>query len=260
MGSGSTGNRGLEPCEIIRTSAMLKKLLFPLRAKINIGSGIRTPETVCELVAHYTEHELTTERKAFSTLAGHRSYIDGYIMPKWGAYTLSAVRTVLVEQRLESLPLAPGSKTKIRNVMSAIYSHGIRHEWINLNPISKVRCSAKRQRQPDTVSPEEFQALLGELELRGRAMVMLAASTGLRRSELIALRWSDVIGLAWRFTSHALASAIIPARSRQKPAASPFRFSNLLNRCWSSGVTSLCSARTRISYLPRSGPLSHVPA
>jgi site-specific recombinase XerC len=38
----------------------------------------------------------------------------------------------------------------------------------------------------------EFQAILGELELRERAMVMLVALTGLRRSELIALRWSDV--------------------------------------------------------------------
>ena len=68
----------------------------------------------------------------------------------------------------------------------------IRHEWISLNPISKVRCSAKRLREPDVLTPGEFQALLRELPLRERVMVMIAGSTGLRRSELFALRWSDV--------------------------------------------------------------------
>jgi integrase len=47
-------------------------------------------------------------------------------------------------------------------------------------------------REPDVVTPTEFQALLKELSLRERAAVMLAGSTGLRRSELFALRWNDI--------------------------------------------------------------------
>ncbi len=115
-----------------------------------------------------------------------------HILPKWQDYKLSEVKTVAVEQWLDSMDLAPATKTKIRNIMSAVYSHGIRHEWISFNPISKVRCSAKRLREPDVLTPSEFQALLRELPSRERAAVMLAGSTGLRRSELFALRWSDV--------------------------------------------------------------------
>jgi integrase len=161
-----------------------------LRGKIN--SEVRTPATVGDLLAHYTKHELTAERKAFATVEACRSYIGRYIEPSWGRYMLSEVRTVAIEQWLGGLPLAPASKTKIRNVMSAIYSHAIRNEWITFNPLGKVRCSAKRLRQPDYIGADEFQALLAELQLRERAMVMLAASTGLRRSELFALRWCDV--------------------------------------------------------------------
>jgi integrase len=76
--------------------------------------------------------------------------------------------------------------------MSAIFSHGIRHEWVTFNPIAKVRCSAKRLREPDVLTPQEFRCLLGELQVRERAMVLLAGATGLRRSELFALRWSDI--------------------------------------------------------------------
>jgi len=70
--------------------------------------------------------------------------------------------------------------------------HGIRYESINFNPISKVRCSAIRVKEPDVLSPEEFRSILPHLPLRERAMVMLVGSTGLRRSELFALRWSNI--------------------------------------------------------------------
>ncbi|MGC2656934.1 MAG: site-specific integrase [Bryobacteraceae bacterium] len=163
-----------------------------LSIRSNINSGIRVPEKVNDLVAHYRKHELTTERKAFATVEAHASYLTLHILPKWGECKLSEVKTVAVEQWLESLNLAPATKTKIRNIMSAVWSHGIRHEWLSFNPISKVRTSAKRLREPDVLTPAEFQALLKELPLRERAAVMLAGSTGLRRSELFALRWCDV--------------------------------------------------------------------
>jgi integrase len=167
-----------------------EKAVLSLRSTIN--TGVRSPETVTDPVTHYRKHELTLERKAFATVEAHRTYLDLHILPKWKDYRLSDVKTVAVEQWLDSLDFAPATKTKIRNIMSAVWSHGIRHEWFSFNPISKVRTSAKRLREPDVVTPTEFQALLNELSLRERAAVMLAGSTGLRRSELFALRWSDI--------------------------------------------------------------------
>lgn len=167
-----------------------EKAVLSLRSIIN--SGQRAPQTLYDLVTHYRKYELTTERKAHATVEAHESYLALHILPKWGEYRLSDVKTVAVEQWLESLDLAPATKTKIRNIMSAVWSHGIRHEWLSFNPISKVRTSSKRLREPDVLTPAEFQALLKELPLRERTAVMLAGSTGLRRSELFALRWSDV--------------------------------------------------------------------
>ena len=55
-----------------------------------------------------------------------------------------------------------------------------------------MRCSAKRLRVPDVLTPGEFRDLLARLEQRDRAIVLLAGSTGLRRSELVALTWGDI--------------------------------------------------------------------
>jgi integrase len=44
----------------------------------------------------------------------------------------------------------------------------------------------------DVLAPEEFQELVQHLSVRDRAMVLLIGSTGLRRSEMIALTWSNL--------------------------------------------------------------------
>jgi integrase len=160
--------------------------------RANINTGVRVPETVSDLIAHYLKHELTADKKAYATIEATTIYLARHVEPKWGAKHLSDVRTVEVEEWLHSLEYAPATKSKIRNIMSALYNHAIRHEWINRNPITKVRASAKRLREPDVLSPGEFAALVEQLPLRERTMVMLAGSTGLRRSELVALTWGNI--------------------------------------------------------------------
>jgi integrase len=160
--------------------------------RANINVEVRVPQTVSDLAAHYRKHELTSDKKAFATIESTSIYLSNHVVRKWGDVWLSDVRTVEVEQWLHSLPYAPATRSKIRNIMSALFNHGIRHEWIHRNPITKVRASAKRLREPDVLSPAELSALIAELPLREKAMVMLAASTGLRRSELIALTWRDI--------------------------------------------------------------------
>jgi site-specific recombinase XerD len=174
----------------LRNRRDAEKTVIPLRGSINAEVG--TPKTVCDLVAHYRLQELTRERKAFSTIENHRLLFKRYIEPRWGNRRLCAVRTMEVEEWLHSLPLAPSSKAKLKCVMAVLYNHAIRHEWLTFNPISRVRTSQKRLRDRDVLAPEEFQELVQQLSVRDRAMVLLIGSTGLRRSEMIALTWSDL--------------------------------------------------------------------
>src|SRR5580692_7357874 len=97
-----------------------------------------------------------------------------------------------VEEWLHFLSLAPGSKAKLKCVLSTLYHHAIRYEWLTFNPISRVRTSQMRLRDKDVLTPEEFQKLVQQLCVRDRAMVLPIGSTGLRRSEMIALTWSDL--------------------------------------------------------------------
>jgi integrase len=153
------------------------------------------PSTIAELVAHYRLKELagdSNERKAFSTRDGYECYLDNWILPRWQNHKLNQVKPVAVEAWLDSIKRARGTRAKIRNIMSAVFNHAMRYEWLDANPIKLVRQSAKRERTPDVLELAELQLLLSNLDVRERTLVLLDAATGLRVSELLALRWEDV--------------------------------------------------------------------
>ncbi|HXQ32972.1 MAG TPA: hypothetical protein VN843_03000, partial [Anaerolineales bacterium] len=157
------------------------------------------------LVNHYREHELPDvfykeephklsedeERKSFSTQHTYDGYLRKWILPRWRSYRLFQVKAVEVEQWLKTLcfedttPLAKGSKAKIRNIMSALYSHAIRWEWATRNPITSVRQSAKRQTIPEIFTVDELVKLLNAIPEPFRTAVFLDGASGLRVGELL---------------------------------------------------------------------------
>jgi integrase len=177
-----------------------------LRVSINEARNRQREQliTVADLIDHYTKTELAIdlgdEGKSHATRIIYKAFLGGWVRPAWGSLNIRSVRTTAVEHWLRQLvradgnPMAPSTKAKIRNLMSTLFNHAIRYEWLEQgrNPILFVRQSAKRQRIPECLEPEELRALLSQLDRRFRVMVLLDAASGLRRSELLALKWSDV--------------------------------------------------------------------
>jgi integrase len=167
-----------------------------LRRDINIANVRRKgkPVTLSQLADHYGQRELASSNrwKTHSTKMGYRGYLRKWIIPRWGGYTLFSIRAGEIELWLRSLPLARSTCAKIRNVMSVVFNHGLRHELLDRNPVQWVRQSAKRKKIPAVLEVEEVKSLLGALDLRERTMVLLDVVTGLRASELFALKWTDI--------------------------------------------------------------------
>ncbi len=109
---------------------------------------------------------------------GYRGYLRTWIIPRWGRYTLNSIRAGEIELWLRSLPLARTSCAKIRNVMSVLFNHGLRHELVNRNPVQWVRQSAKQKKIPAVLEIEEVISLLGALDMRERTMVLHDVVTG----------------------------------------------------------------------------------
>jgi integrase len=162
------------------------------------------PITVADLIDHCTKTELAIdleeEGKSPATRIIYKAFLNRWVRPDWGRSNIRGVRTTSVEHWLRQLvradgtPMAPSTNAKIRNLMSTLFNHAIRYEWLEQgrNPILLVRQSAKRQKIPECLEPEELRALLSRLDGRFRVMVFLDAASGRRRSELLALKWGDI--------------------------------------------------------------------
>lgn len=150
--------------------------------------------TVAELCDHFEQRELAEQNswRSHATKKIYKAYLNRWVRPHWQRYTLAEVRTIQVESWLRTLPLAKSSCAKIRNLMSVLFNHACRYELFDRNPIYLVRQSAKRRRVPVVLLPAEIKALVNCLGLRERTLVLVAASTGLRQSEIFGLKWGDI--------------------------------------------------------------------
>jgi integrase len=145
--------------------------------------------TVSALFTRYIEQELPFRRH--STQQSYRSALQRWISPKWGDSLLDQVTPLAVEQWLRSLSLAPETKLNLRTIFHVIYTYALRWNFTDRNPIALVQQSGGRRAIPRILTVLEIRRLLEQIDAPYRTMVLVAASLGLRASEIIGLQWGD---------------------------------------------------------------------
>jgi integrase len=149
--------------------------------------------TMRSVVAQYEAERMPSRH---STARVYRSFLNNHILPEWGDTPIHAVQPRPVELWLRDLPLSPKSKTHVRSLMHGLVEFAM---WagvldISRNPISLVQNNGatRRVRKARSLTVEQFHALLKELHEPFATMALICVCLGLRISEALALRWSDV--------------------------------------------------------------------
>ena len=141
---------------------------------------------------------------AASTTRETRSLIEHHLKPHLGHVPVTKLTTADVDDFYAELhrqggrerkPLSPGTVHRVHVALHRALAQAVRWDWIWLNPASQA--SPPRYVPPEIrpPSPAEVAALLAYAKSRNpsfHALLLLAATTGARRGELLALRWIDV--------------------------------------------------------------------
>jgi integrase len=167
-----------------------KTLRHSLENEVKVSSEAPTVST---LVEQYRTEKMPTR---LDTNRGYESWIRVHILPKWGQNLITDLQARPVEMWLDSLPLAPKSRTHIRGILSSLWNFAMWKQDIpmQVNPIGLVRVkgASKRIRQPRSLTVEQFRLLVIHLREPFGTMALVCICFGLRISECLALRWSDV--------------------------------------------------------------------
>ena len=153
------------------------------------------------LAEHYLKADFGADAvrpKSANTIPIVEHYVRDYLIKRFGENVADDIKPLDIQKWLKSLNetngLAWTTIAKIRGLMHRIYKIGILHEHVAKNPVQHVETRSKSTYRAIIISPAQTLAILKSLPSPLHyALVLTCAATALRSSEILALRWADVL-------------------------------------------------------------------
>ena len=155
-----------------------------------VHTGVTFAEAADEWL-RYVEHD--RERKP-STVMGYRWLVGSQLLPTFGDQWIESITTPMVERWLAGVERSTATRVKALVLMHGTFERARKVYGLRVNPVAEVeKPSVGRSGDIEVFSPEEVMALVRAASSeQDEAIFLTAAFTGLRRGELLALRWRDV--------------------------------------------------------------------
>src|SRR5579864_3563939 len=212
-----------------RTEKSVRPFVAGILAPLN--SGLLNPQStmsVVEFVGRVYLPEYVVKNLRPASVKQYRDIWANHLKGRMGALTLRGFRTVHGEQMLAQIAaqskLGRSSLRHCKAFLSGAFKQAKRLGILDgLNPIQDVSIPRVPEAQEDTYaySLPEVKAMLAMLDDPARTVVMTAALTGLRKSELRGLTWADFDGRELTVNRSVWNSTVSEPKTRRSRAPIP---------------------------------------
>lgn len=188
-----------------------EKTLARLQAQVD---GQRSTESAVTLGYTLDEWMRTLDVEA-STRDGYAGYIERTIRPALGHIPVSRLSTRTLEtfyaelrrcrsrcshghpavEPHECRPMAASTVRQVHAVLSGALGAAVRWDWLAVNPARGAQRPKPKPPQPDPPTPADAARLVEgafAIDAEWGTLVWLVMTTGMRRGEVCALRWSRI--------------------------------------------------------------------
>lgn len=150
-----------------------------------------------ETVAQYLERWLPTRVMVLAprTVSGYRALVRHHIVPAIGRVRLRDLDALTVQEMVADVARTHSAQTAVhaRNVLSGALRQAVTLGLVPTNVARDVEAPSVRRKPPVYLTAGQVSGFLASVEDDPRhAFYVLAFTTGMRRGEMLALKWPDV--------------------------------------------------------------------
>lgn len=177
------------------SQAEVREKLHQLKSKPASQLLSKSVDTVTEFLNNWIADEITPS-KSGKTIQEYDDTAKNYVMPYLGKLKLAKLTPVRIQQWMGDMSrdgFTPNMRARALRVFRNALNYAVRLHLIPHNPSLAITLPKVVRRDIQPLEAEQCRKLFGECESdRLGDMIVLAAMTGLRKGELLALEWSDV--------------------------------------------------------------------
>ena len=174
-----------------------------LRVRINSGNSQVGRIRFNELAEYYLkvefDPEVTASPKSENTKPILQHYVRDILIAKWGGQLAEVIEPLEIQRWFNRLhnkgDYGWTTVSKIRGIMNRIFKIGIIHKKVSKNPVEGLATSTKTTYKAIKITPAQTLLILRSVmgNMLHFTLVFLVAATALRSSEVLSLRWADIL-------------------------------------------------------------------
>ncbi len=197
-----TGRRRYRTATVRGNRADAERGLANLIAEVRADRAVGATSTLSEVLEAW--FAIAAVSWAPTTVRQTRSVLDRYLHPHLGVQHVGEITPAMIDATYAFLrergsthggPLSPGTLARVHVVLRSALSQAQRWGWVWDNPAQHAHRIVVAHAELHPPTPAELGALLAHVasvDPAFHAFVLLAATTGARRAQLLGLRWDNV--------------------------------------------------------------------